>query len=60
MILMLVVLIVVGVGLALLRGRIDGTIYNLLIVLVIFGVILWILNALGVFSLPAGFNLGGK
>jgi hypothetical protein len=55
---MIIFLLVVGFVLWLLGGRIDGTIRNIIIALMVLAVALWILNAFGIITLPSQFRIG--
>lgn len=57
----IIFLLVVGVVLYLLGARIDPTIRTIVIVLLVLLICLWLLDAFGIFPLPAAFHLkGGK
>jgi hypothetical protein len=57
---MIIFLLVVGFVLWLLGGRIDSTIRNIIIALLVLAVAVWILAAFGIISLPGELQIGDK
>lgn len=55
----IIFLIIVGVVLWLLQGKIHPTLMTLIIVLIVLAVCLWMLAAFNIITLPAAFQLKG-
>jgi hypothetical protein len=53
---MIVLLIVLGVVLWLLRGKMDPTLYTVLIILIVLFFCLWLLSIFGLVDMPGGLR----
>jgi hypothetical protein len=54
---MLILLIAIGFVLYLVRGQIQGTMYRIIVALVVLFVVFWLLDAFGIVQLPAAFRV---
>lgn len=56
----IIFLIVIGFVLYLLRGRLDPTIYTIIMALLVLGVALWLLSLFGLVTIPSGLQFKTK